>query len=280
MSISRIWVKPHPFIFNRSSVILPGVTTFLILAFFAPFGFQEMELITRLGFALFFGLLASFSVLLVVRLLKASYPSHSEEWTVGKEILLVLAVLSTICLLVFVILFSFGLTDLTASDLFKRVIVTTITISFFPVVILVLFEQYNHQKSQWKKAQEMSRMLLPATTEQRDNLIQLLGENGKLELQVSPQELIYLKSDGNYVDVIYGTDLPEKKLVRNRLKILAEELPNELFFQCHKSYIVNKRSIISVEGNARNFELKLRNVPDFIPVSRSKSEELTQFLKG
>lgn len=34
MSISRIWVKPHPFIFNRNSVVLPGATTFLILAFF------------------------------------------------------------------------------------------------------------------------------------------------------------------------------------------------------------------------------------------------------
>lgn len=271
--------KPHPFIFNKSSVGLPGATTFLILAFFAPFGFQEMEFTTRLGSAAFFGLLASFSVLVVVKLLQKIYPSYNDEWTVGKEILLILAVLSTICLLVFLILFSFQMTNLGPADLFKSVILTTVIISFFPVVILVLFEQYNHQKSQWKKATEMNSLLDEKGFSRDSDLIRLLGENGKLELQINPKELIFLKSDGNYVEAIYG-DGPEKKLLRNRLKALSDQLPSDLFFHCHKSYVVNKQSIISVEGNARNFELKLRGIPDAIPVSRAKSEELKQFLQA
>ena len=274
------FARPHPFIFTPASVLLPGLITFLIILLFAPVGYQNMSLVHRAGFGLGFGIVASLSVMLIVKMLQIIHPNYKEEWSVGREVLLILTVLCSICLFIFVILFSFDLTDLTASDLFMQVIVTTLTISFFPVVILVLFEQYNHQRSQWKKALEMSSMLPQAVTHPGNDLIQLFGENGKLELQVSPHELIYLKSDGNYVDVIYGPEQTEKKLVRNRLKVLAEVLPDALFFQCHKSYIVNRSHIISVKGNARNFELKLRNVPDFIPVSRGKSEELTQFLKA
>jgi len=274
----KLLTKPHPFIFNKSSVLLPGIITFLIIGLFSPFGFREMDLTDRLVFAALFGFIASLAVFLVVTLLKGIYPSYNDRWTVGKEILLILVVLSVICLLIFLILFSFQLTDLPAAKLFKLVLVNTIVLSLFPVIILVLFEQYNHQKSQWKKAIEMSKLLNNKASTKSNELIKVFSENGKMDLQLNPEELIYLKSDGNYVEVIYGSEKLEKKLVRNRLKTLTEQLPNDLFFQCHKSYVINKLSIVSIEGNARNFELKLRGVSDAIPVSRAKSEELTRFL--
>ncbi|WP_425389580.1 LytTR family transcriptional regulator DNA-binding domain-containing protein [Ekhidna sp.] len=279
MKLLSFLEKPHPFIFNRSSVLLPGIITFLIIGLLAPLGFQEVDLIHRLGFALLFGFIASMAVFFVVMLLKSVYPNYSDRWTVGKEILLILVVVGVICLLIFFILFYFQLTQLPPAQLFKLVLINTMMLSVFPVVILVLFEQYSHQKKQWKEAKEMNHLLGHEQIKSND-ILQLFGENGKIELQLTPEELICLKSDGNYIEVIYGLDKLEKKLVRNRLKTLAEQLPDSLFFQCHKSYVVNKMSIVSVEGNARNFELKLRGVSGSIPVSRAKSEELIRFLKG
>jgi hypothetical protein len=271
--------KPHPFIFNKSSVMLPGVITFLIIALLAPLNFQSLGLSHRIGFAILFGSIASVSVWIIVSLITKVYPDYDEKWTLGKEIKLILTVIFVIALFVFFLFFGFNLSKLNVYSLFQTVLVNTLIISFFPVVILVLFEQYNHQKKQWKKATEMNNFISQEDSAKSSELIQLLGENGKMELQLAPEELYFLKSDGNYVEVIYGSGHIQKKLVRNRLKSLANDLPVDLFFQCHKSYVVNKLSIVSVEGNARNFELKLRGFSDSIPVSRSKSEELILFLK-
>lgn len=279
MNLFGSFSKPHPFIFNLSSVLLPGVVTFLIIGLLAPFDFQQMDLINRLWFGALLGVIASASVFLVVTILKRLYTSYDDQWTMGKEMLLVLSVVVTIAFFVFLFFQLADLTEVKSFQLFKLVFLKTVMISILPVIILVLYEQYNHQKKQYKQATEMNDALGKADVTKNEDLIQLLGENGKMELQLTPKELIFLKSDGNYVEVFYGKEQPQKKLVRNRLKALSDALP-ESFFHCHKSYVVNKLSIVSVEGNARNFELKLRGVSDSIPVSRSKSAELSQFLKG
>ena len=202
-----------------------------------------------------------------------------EGWTIGKEIVLFLVALLVICLNIFLILFGFDLTSSSPLYLLKSVVFNTLSIAIFPIIILILFEQYNHQKKQLIKVTELNHLLSHESEKNRE-LIQLTGENGRMELQLLPKEIIFLKSDGNYVEVYYGLGKTERKLIRNRLMSLEKQLPNELFFQCHKSYVVNKHCIISVKGNARNFELKLRGVPDTIPVARSKSEDLKLFLKA
>ena len=280
--ISMLFIsKPHPFIYNRASILLPGILTFLLIAIIAPFEFQRLDLEPRLFFALILGGVCSLSIILTVNILRKTFPSYmdQERWTTGKEIVLFLVVISVMCISVFLILFGFDLTSSPPFELFKSVVFNTLSIAIFPIIILVLYEQYNHQKKQLVRAKEMNALLSQAS-EKSVELIQLMGENGKLELQLVPEELIFLKSEGNYVEVYYGIGQPEKKLIRNRLKSLGKQLPNGWFIQCHKSYVVNKHSIVSVKGNARNFELQLRGVPDMIPVSRSKSEELRSFLSA
>lgn len=272
--------KPHPFIFNKASILLPGVMTFLLIAITGPFEFQKLTLELRLFFAFLIGVVCSLSVAVTVPLFRKVIPSYmnEENWTVGKEIVLFVVVLSVIGLNIFLILVLFDLTHSSPGSVFQSVVVNTLSIGIFPIIILVLYEQYNHQKKQLQKASEMNG-LLSLKAEKSSALIQLTGENGKMELQLAPDELIFLKSDGNYVEVYFGLNQPEKKLIRNRLKLLMQQLPEQLFFQCHKSYVVNKQFIISIQGNARNFELQLRNIPDLIPVSRTRSEELGRFLK-
>lgn len=271
----QIFSKPHPFIFNLSSVLLPGFVTLLIIGLLAPFGFQQMGLFYRTGFAFMLGLIASLSVLIITSLLKKLYPSCEDSWTVGKEILLILSIVITISFFIYLIFQYLDITDVKSFTLFKMVFTKTILVSILPIIILVLFEQYNHQKKQAKTAEEM-RATLPI--DKSSALIQLHSENGSLEVQLHVDELIYLKADGNYVEVFYMDLAVQKRLIRNRLKVLFDKLPKDTFFHCHKSYIVNKQNILSVTGNARNFELAMRGVDIQIPVSRTKSEELKSFL--
>ncbi len=281
--------KPHPFIFNYKSVVIPGLIAFLLISLFAPFGFQGLDIGNRLLFGLIMGLLSSLSIVLVVFGVRKLLPNWMMEdnWTLGKEIVLFVLVVATICLLIF---FSFVLFDLSSSApmvVFKRVVLYTTVISIFPITILVLFEQYSFQKQCAKKAVELNESLSVesrSTLAHRYSTGNLLfeAENGKVELQLDPDKLLYLKADGNYVEVFYldQHNQVRKKLIRNRLKGLLEVLPSRQFFHAHKSYIVNGNQIERVEGNARNFELAIYGTDVLVPVSRSNSKVLSTFLKS
>lgn len=282
--------KPHPFIFNAGSILIPGFIAFLLIFVFSPFGSSSFEITNRLILCLMFGLVSSFGVLLVTRILKWLTPGfmREERWTVGKELILILIVVAGICLLNFVAILVLGLSTMQIQRLFQMVIVYTIGISIIPVGILVLFEQFSHQRKKLQQAKKLTERLrqlsLEKTTDQTSplNNILLEAENGNVELQLHPKEILFINSDGNYVEIYYQVNdfAIHKKLIRNRLKNFIPILPKTFFFQCHKSFIVNKMHIIQVEGNARNLELIMRKTDRRIPVSRSKTKALSEFLKG
>lgn len=200
----------------------------------------------------------------------------------GKEILLILIVLVIIVLIIFVIARILFPARVSGMALLTYIISKTLAISFFPILLMVLFEQYTHQRALLKKALQMNKSLdQPPTENQNLALIQLAGENGKMVLQLHVREIIMLESDGNYVDVFhFNGEEVKKTLIRSSLKALAEHLPPDHFFQCHKSYIINREHVVSVKGNARNFELSLRGMTKKVPVSRSRSEALSLFLRS
>ena len=285
--------KPHPFIYNLSSILIPGIISFLVIVLLAPLSFKELPVLSRFIWGLVFGAIGSFGVIMVVNIMKKLAPvfMKEENWTVFKELILIFLVIGAICLLNFVLIYSLGLTELNSSALFRVVVLTTLVISFFPVIIMVLFEQYVHQKKQAEQVKQLKEELKKSTSAIRESvhakqknqtaqIVSFNAENGKTELQLLSEEILYLKSDGNYVEVYYkeAGDAIRKKLIRNRLKNFSAILPEALFFDCHKSYVVNVEHIIRIEGNARNIELILRGADKRIPVSRSKSESLRSLL--
>lgn len=281
--------KPHPFIFNYKSVVIPGVITFLLISIFAPFSFQKLAIGNRLLFGAGIGLLSSLSIVSVVAGTKKLFPQWllEDNWTVGREILLFISVVATICLLIFG---SFLLFDLSSSNplaVFKQVVLYTTAISTIPITILVLYEQYSFQKQSAKQAIALTQGLKGANAAPADNLrttdfVLFEAENGKVELQIHYDKVLYLKAEGNYVEVFYMDkhNHVQKKLIRNRLKSFLDVLPPQQFFHAHKSYVVNGIQIERVEGNARNFELVMYATDVRLPVSRSKSTELSTFLKS
>lgn len=72
-------------------------------------------------------------------------------------------------------------------------------------------------------------------------LITLKGE-GKNTLEVVPDQVIFIKSDDNYIDVVTTTEKGEitNSLFRARLKSIAEQLkPHSQFIRVHRSYLIN-----------------------------------------
>ncbi|MFD0798713.1 LytR/AlgR family response regulator transcription factor [Maribacter chungangensis] len=284
--------KPHPFIFNKFSVLVPSAITFLLILLLAPSYFQNLEPIERGVAAFFTTLLVGLCIRLSVPLLKKLLPTamNEDDWTIGKEILLILSVVCIMIIAISVLLFVLRDNEETVVALVFKTASLTIGISIFPIIITVLFEQYHHQKLQVKKATSLTTYLatenkkLRATTRissQPGEKLLIKSDNQNIELRLDPNDLIFMKSDGNYMEVYYhDMDDIKTKLIRNTMKSITAVLPNTSFLRCHKSFIVNGNYIIKVEGNARNLELKLKGVATNIPVSRAKVKEVSKFLEG
>jgi len=288
MRLKNTFHQPHPFIFNRSSLFIPFLITFLVVLIFRPFELSNIEFPELIFWALVFGLIASSCVWAVVKVLQ-QYSSQAlleDQWTVGKEILLILTVLFSIMLVIFIILLMLN-PDADYWKLLGFVLLRTFLISLFPVLILVLYEQYHYQKTSLQEAQQINQALQQEkesvkskpVNQAKSDKIQLMAENNKLALRIEPIQLLFVRSEGNYVEVFYLRNQEvRKELIRAKLAFIEEQLPEKDFFRCHKSFLINLRHILKVEGNARNLELVIDHYAEKIPVSRSKSKALSALL--
>lgn len=284
--------KPHPFIFNAYSVFVPSIITFFIIAVLAPLQFQELTIQIRLMVAISVSLFVALSIVVSVSLLRklVSKTLIDDSWTVGKEVLLVLSVVFVIIILLSVAVLIVQDNEDPIISLVLKTASITIGVSIFPILILVLFEQYRYQQSQFKKATILTQTLKSENSKLRSSIhktissekkLLLKSDNNDIELQLHPNDLVYIKSDGNYLEVFFSeANQIQKKLLRNSLKKLDIVLPKSIFFRCHNRFIINGNFIVKVEGNARNLELTLKGCPETIPVSRAKAKEIATFLNG
>lgn len=59
-------------------------------------------------------------------------------------------------------------------------------------------------------------------------------------------DLLFIKSEGNYIQI---NTVQKKYLIKSSLKDFLKKLPQDIFFQVHKSYIVNLNYINALSGN-------------------------------
>ena len=83
---------------------------------------------------------------------------------------------------------------------------------------------------------------------------------------IRSEEVIYLESDSRYTRVVHAEG---DALIRTPLKELLAQLDEQLFWQVHRSVIVNHRCISSaVRVDEGQMHLTLRGRPEKLPVSR------------
>ena len=90
----------------------------------------------------------------------------------------------------------------------------------------------------------------------------VIVKNGFDEVKVYFEDILFLKSDKNYVDI----QLLNKTItVRNTLDNFCKELDNDLFCRVHRSYVVNKSKVTQKKSSSVK-------VNDFeLPISRNFS---------
>ncbi len=287
----KVLSKPHPFIFNAWSIGIPGAVTIVVILLLAPLGFDDLTLKIRAVYSVLFGLIASLVVGLCGWLIQSVTPKRirEDEWTVGKEIAMILSIISIICLVNYKIVLLISMDDFEDLPSLLQVVGYTLSISFFPVLLMIFTEQFFYRQAILKESETLNsaRKSTPQKDQAHTHLtgkqFELKSESGLVELSVHLNQILFFQSDGNYVEIFYSdkNNVTQKKLIRNRLKYFNKELPATIFFHCHKRYIVNLNKVYTVTGNARNFELILNDQQTRIPVSRAKALALKkQFIDG
>ena len=72
--LKQLLHTPHPFIFEKSSVIIASVLTFLIMFFLTPFGLNKLPLNERIGQGVLSAIIVAVCIVLVVFTLKRFFP--------------------------------------------------------------------------------------------------------------------------------------------------------------------------------------------------------------
>lgn len=155
--------------------------------------------------------------------------------------------------------------------LLKTSIQNTALVLLLPYSAMWLYFSYREKKHQLEQL-AMGNPL----PDQTKNMIPFHDEKGILRLSVKKENLLYLESSDNYVNIYYQhKEKISKFLLRNTMKKMEELFQNSEIIRCHRSYMVNfdKVKIIRKDKEGLQLELDLQSALD-IPVSRSYIEKV------
>ncbi|ADV50333.1 two component transcriptional regulator, LytTR family [Cellulophaga algicola DSM 14237] len=121
-----------------------------------------------------------------------------------------------------------------------------------------------------KTALEKAKVPAQVTTKAASNAEEDIYINiDRRLIKLKLNEILVVEAKGDYIEV-----KTEKKnyRVHNTLKSIKDKLPDNMFLQIHRSYIINFTKIIDIEDNSVLIEKSV------IPISRSNRPELMRRL--
>lgn len=116
----------------------------------------------------------------------------------------------------------------------------------------------------------------------KDRMINFTDDSGVLRFSVDVDSILYIKSEGNYVNLYYEKgEGVASYMMRIPIGSLETRLAGTPLYRCQRSYIVNTRRIrmMQNDGKATYIILDNDNVP-IIPMSHSYTGTISRVLTG
>jgi hypothetical protein len=107
--------------------------------------------------------------------------------------------------------------------------------------------------------------------------VTLFDNSGVLRLSVNLDNLYYIESDDNYINVWYSDSNGDLKryMLRCRLKTVEESFKGSSLVRCHRKYIVNMNKVKVLRKEKDGYELDIdNNAIKPIPISKTYSENV------
>ncbi len=160
-----------------------------------------------------------------------------------------------------------------------------LAVGFFPITIGIFSIQSILLKKYAESTQRLNDNILTlesrtAEPEKNPQIVAFSSEGGKEEVEIRLQDLLFIKSADNYVE-IYRTENDKIKTIflRSSLKRIEQDLKDHPFlFKCHRAFLVNIKNISRVAGNSQGYQLIFKGIEYAIPVSRYTSKNLFKLI--
>ena len=152
------------------------------------------------------------------------------------------------------------------TDLIKNSSRNTALVLLLPYSILWLYFSWRDKKEQIERLADF-----PPFSENSRNMIPFYDDKGILKFSVKKENLLYLESAENYVNICYlNKGKVSKYLLRDTLKKMEESFAGTEIIRCHRSYIVNfeKVKVIRKDRDGLKLEFDNPSMAD-IPVSKT-----------
>ena len=122
---------------------------------------------------------------------------------------------------------------------------------------------------------EIKKLLNDYTNQQEGSLKEILIKNKGKEIPVFTDDILYFKSDGNYVDLVTSE---KRYLYRISMNELEKTLDNAQFLRVHRSIILNKYYIKNCNYSGNNEYVFLLKNGEKITSSRSYKKTIVTYL--
>lgn len=131
-------------------------------------------------------------------------------------------------------------------------------------------------KSDMSKSISETELLLKDQPETKHNIVNFSDDKGQLKLSVDIDNLLYIESADNYVNIYYSNKGKFSRfMLRSTLKSIEDTFSECDLVRCHRSYVVNfnKVKVLRKEKMGLFIDLDFANSPE-IPVSKTYAESV------
>ena len=251
------------------SCIAEGIFIGLFLIIFQPFGGSAWNHPHKIFILAGYGLIVFVCGLILRFVLPKIVPQFFKEqdWTVGREIIKIMAMMLMIAAgnLIYSNLFTGGGFSL---ENFVLMFLIVALLGFFPITFGVM-ANYIYQLKKYSTPVVVHKNM---DIDIKLNPIKLIAENEKDFLELMPLSLLYIESSDNYSTVFYHKENRlEKELIRSSLSRLESQITDKNIVRCHRSFIVNLSQVDKVTGNAQGYKFHLNTPNLIVPVARKYS---------
>jgi len=152
------------------------------------------------------------------------------------------------------------------TELVKNSSRNTALVLLLPYSVLWLYFSWRDKKEQIERLADY-----PSSSENSRNMIPFYDDKGILRFSIKKENLLYLESAENYVNICYlNKGKVSKYLLRDTLKKIEENFSGTEIVRCHRSYMVNfeKVKVIRKDKDGLKLEFDNPSVTD-IPVSKT-----------
>lgn len=282
--------QPYPLLTFRDTMkrdLFFGIFLTIFLLVFTPFGLSDFaydryEIIVGYGVTSY--LMIAFNDLVGYQLMPNTFTEAN--WKVYHQIgwsLWHLMMLGIVNLTYGVWVGAFPLTF----SSFVKLELYILASASIPVMAITMLRQHYLLKQNLRQAETLNEDIREHKNqtikpESENETIRFMAENNKDFLELNPNTILCISSADNYVEIVYEKDgKVNKQLLRSTLARIEENLlPYSFFLRCHRAFIVHIGKIKSVEGNSQGYRVFLENIPESIPVARSKNQRLRELIQA